>query len=94
VSVKLIHDVQAAAIGEALYGAARGRDRFVYFIWGTGIGAGDIKKIDDHRYFMFSFKTATTSWNGGKTVQLRTARLPGSLPGRGYAARVFRQGYA
>ena len=49
VPVKLVHDVQGAAIGEALFGAAIGRDRFVYFIWGTGLGAGDIKKIDDNR---------------------------------------------
>jgi len=32
IPVKLVHDVQGAAIGEALFGAAKGRDRFVYFI--------------------------------------------------------------
>jgi len=66
VPVKLVHDVQGAAIGEALYGAARGRDRFVYFVWGTGIGAGDIKKIDDKRYFMFSFENGhhIMDWDG------------------------------
>jgi len=64
--VKLIHDVQGAAIGEALFGAARGRDHFVYFIWGTGIGGGDIKKIDDNRYFMSSFENGhhIMEWNG------------------------------
>ena len=64
--VKLIHDVQGAAIGEALYGVAKGRDRFVYFIWGTGIGGGDIKKIDDNRYFMSSFENGhhIMEWNG------------------------------
>lgn len=66
VPVKVIHDVQGAAIGEALYGIARGRDRFVYFIWGTGIGGGDIKKIDDKRYFMFSFENGhhIMEWGG------------------------------
>ena len=61
VPIKLVHDAQGAAIGEALYGAAKNCDRFVYFIWGTGIGAGDIKKIDDQRYFMFSFENTTFS---------------------------------
>ena len=66
VPVNLVHDVQGAAIGEALFGAAKGRDRFVYFIWGTGIGAGDIKKIDDKRYFMFSFENGhhILDWDG------------------------------
>ena len=66
VPVKLVHDVQGAAIGEALFGAARGRDRFVYFIWGTGIGAGDIKRIDENRYFMFSFENGhhILDWDG------------------------------
>lgn len=66
VPVKLVHDVQGAAIGEALFGAARDSDRFVYFIWGTGIGAGDIKKIDDNRYFMFSFENGhhIMEWEG------------------------------
>jgi len=66
VPVKLVHDVQGAAIGEALYGAARGKDRFVYFVWGTGIGAGDIKKIDEKRYFMFSFENGhhIVDWDG------------------------------
>jgi predicted NBD/HSP70 family sugar kinase len=66
VPVKLVHDVQGAAIGEALFGAARQSDRFVYFIWGTGIGAGDIKKIDEKRYFMFSFENGhhIMEWEG------------------------------
>ncbi len=66
VPVKLVHDVQAAAIGEALYGAARDSDRFVYFIWGTGIGAGDIKKIDENRFYMFSFENGhhIMEWDG------------------------------
>ena len=66
VPVKVIHDVQGAAIGEALYGIARGRDRFVYFIWGPGIGGGDVKRIDDKRYFMFSFENGhhIMEWGG------------------------------
>ena len=66
VPVKLVHDVQAPALGEALFGAARGRDRFVFFIWGTGVGAGDIKKIDENRYFMFSFENGhhIMEWEG------------------------------
>lgn len=66
VPVKLVHDVQGAAIGEALFGAARNSNRFVYFIWGTGIGAGDIKKIDEKRYFMFSFENGhhIMEWEG------------------------------
>jgi predicted NBD/HSP70 family sugar kinase len=66
VPVKLVHDVQGAAIGEALYGAARGHDRFVYFIWGTGVGGGDIKRIDSQRYFMFSFENGhhIMEWGG------------------------------
>lgn len=66
VPVRLVHDAQAPAIGEALFGAARDSDRFVYFIWGTGIGAADIKKIDDKRYFMFSFENGhhILDWDG------------------------------
>ena len=66
VPVKLVHDVQGAATGEALFGAARHSERFVYFIWGTGIGAGDIKKIDENRYFMFSFENGhhIMEWEG------------------------------
>lgn len=66
VPVKLVHDVQAPALGEVLFGAAKGRDRFVFFIWGTGVGAGDIKKIDDNKYFMFSFENGhhIMEWEG------------------------------
>ena len=66
VPVKLLHDAQGAALGEAIFGAARRTDRFVYFIWGTGIGAADIKKIDDHRYYMFSFENGhhIMDWDG------------------------------
>lgn len=66
VPVKLLHDAQGAALGEAIFGAARRTDRFVYFIWGTGIGAADIKKIDDHRYYMFSFENGhhIMDWEG------------------------------
>jgi len=41
-------------------------DRFVYFIWGTGVGAADIKKIDANRYFMFSFENGhhIMEWEG------------------------------
>jgi len=64
--VKLLHDAQGAAIGEALYGAGRGAERFVYFIWGTGIGAADVKRIDERRYFMFSFENGhhIMDWQG------------------------------
>ncbi len=64
--VKLLHDAQGAALGEAMFGAARRTDRFVYFIWGTGIGAADIKKIDEHRYYMFSFENGhhIMDWEG------------------------------
>ncbi len=66
VPVKLLHDAQGAAIGEALYGAGRGRERFVYFIWGTGIGAADVKRVDPGRYFMFSFENGhhIMEWEG------------------------------
>ena len=66
VPVRLVHDAQGAALGEALFGAARHTDRFVYFIWGTGIGAADIKRIDAHRYFMFSFENGhhIMEWEG------------------------------
>ena len=37
VPVKFIHDVQAAAIGEALFGAARQHDQFDFFIWGDRV---------------------------------------------------------
>ena len=64
--VKLLHDAQGAAIGEALYGAGRGSDRFLYFIWGTGIGAADVKRVDAKRYFMFSFENGhhIMEWEG------------------------------
>jgi predicted NBD/HSP70 family sugar kinase len=66
VPVKLVHDVQGAAIGEALFGAAKNSGRFIFFIWGTGIGAADIKKIDEKHYFMFSFENGhhIMDWDG------------------------------
>lgn len=66
VPVKLVHDAQAPAIGEALFGAARKSSRFVYFIWGTGVGASDVKKIDDNRYYIFSFENGhqIIEWDG------------------------------
>lgn len=66
VPVRLVHDAQGAALGEALFGAAKDRERFVYFIWGTGIGAADIKKIDEKRYFLFSFENGhhIMEWEG------------------------------
>jgi len=66
VPVKLLHDAQGAALGEAIFGAAHDTDRFVYFIWGTGVGAADIKKIDDQRYYMFSFENGhhIMDWEG------------------------------
>ena len=66
VPVKLVHDAQGAAIGEALFGAGKGYDRFVYFIWGTGIGASDVKRIDEKHYFMFSFENGhhIMEWDG------------------------------
>jgi len=64
--VKLLHDAQGAAIGEALFGAGRSSERFVYFIWGTGIGAADVKRVDSRRYFMFSFENGhhIMEWEG------------------------------
>ena len=66
VPVNLVHDAQAPAIGEALFGAGKGRDRFVYFIWGTGVGACDVKKIDEKHYFIFSFENGhhILDWDG------------------------------
>ena len=66
VPVKLVHDVQGAAIGEGVIVGVFLPGRIVYFIWGTGIGAGDIKKIDDKRYFMFSFENGhhIMEWDG------------------------------
>jgi len=66
VPVRMVHDAQAPALGEALFGAARGIDRFVYFIWGTGVGAADIKRIDEKRYFIFSFENGhhIMEWGG------------------------------
>ena len=66
VPVRIVHDAQAPALGEALFGAARDINRFVYFIWGTGIGAADIKKIDEKTYFMFSFENGhhILDWEG------------------------------
>ena len=68
VPVKMVHDSQAPALGEALFGAAKGRDRFVFFIWGTGVGAGDIKRIGEKKYYMFSFENGhhIMEWEGGK----------------------------
>lgn len=66
VPVKLVHDAQTPAIGEALFGAARNSNRFVYLIWGTGVGASDVKKIDDNKYYVFSFENGhqIIEWNG------------------------------
>jgi len=38
----------------------------MYLIWGTGIGAAHIKKIDDDHYFIFSFENGHyfMDWNG------------------------------
>jgi glucokinase len=66
VPVKLIHDVQGAAIGEALFGAAKNSPHFVYIIWGTGVGAAEVRKIDARTYFMTSFENGhhIMEWNG------------------------------
>jgi predicted NBD/HSP70 family sugar kinase len=66
VPVKLLHDAQGAALGEALYGAARQAERFVYFIWGTGIGAADARKIDGRRYLIAPFENGhhIVEWDG------------------------------
>jgi glucokinase len=66
VPVKLLHDAQGAALGEALYGAARQAECFVYFIWGTGIGAADARKIGDSKYLIFPFENGhhIIEWDG------------------------------
>ena len=66
VPVKLIHDVQGAAAGEALFGAAKDSPHFVYIIWGTGVGAAEIRKIDARTYLMASFENGhhIMEWNG------------------------------
>ena len=35
-------------------------------IWGTGVGASDVKRIDDNRFFIFSFENGhhIMEWNG------------------------------
>ena len=80
VPVKLLHDAQGAALGEAIFGAARHTDRFVYFIWGTGIGAADIKKSMTSATICSLLRTATTSWTGkanNATAASAAARRPG-----------------
>lgn len=66
VPVKLIHDVQGAAIGEALFGAAKDSPHFVYIIWGTGVGAAEVRKLDARTYLMASFENGhhIMEWDG------------------------------
>ena len=94
VPVKLLHDAQGAALGEAIFGAARHTDRFVYFIWGTGIGAADIKKIDDQRYYMFSFENGhhIMDWEG-KQCNCGQRGCPEAWLGGRYAEGVFWRGH-
>ncbi len=40
------NDAVVAAIGEAIYGAGKNDQSFIYIIWGTGIGGTKIERLD------------------------------------------------
>jgi glucokinase len=43
--VEIENDVAVAAMGEAEYGSAKGRNKFVYIAWGTGVGGAYVEKV-------------------------------------------------
>ena len=95
VPVRIVHDAQGAALGEAFFGAARHIGRFVYIIWGTGIGAADIKRIDENRYFMFSFENGhhIMEWEG-KQCNCGQRGCPEAYLGGDVLAEYFGEGMA
>ncbi|MEE9187322.1 MAG: ROK family protein [Bacteroidota bacterium] len=48
IPVEVENDANAAAIGEARFGAGRGHKNLIFVIWGTGVGGGII--VDDQIY--------------------------------------------
>ena len=46
VPFQLENDAVVAAIGEAVYGAGKSDQKFVYIIWGTGIGGTKIERLN------------------------------------------------
>lgn len=64
-TVKVYHDVAVAAAGDALYGHGNHAIKFIYIIWGTGVG-GVVVEQDKGKLNVTSFEPGhqILDWNG------------------------------
>jgi glucokinase len=67
VQVRCEQDVSAGALGEALYGAGRGKTKFVFMIWGTGFGGALVELVGKKRKItQMETGHQIYNWNGPK----------------------------
>ena len=81
VPVVMTNDANAAAIGEMMYGAAKGCKDFIMITLGTGVGSGFVvngRQVYGHDGFAGEFGHVCAI-RGGKIVHLWQARLCGNL---------------
>ena len=70
ISVVVLNDAKAAALGEGAFGAARDQGDFLFLIYGTGIGGA---LVLDHRVHMgrhgFAGEVGYSDWRSGRIAE-------------------------